>query len=575
MPKIAEFYAELGLKKDKFDKGIDQTVQKTSALNSKMSQLAVGIAAAFSARAVLNFASQSVKAYNQQAQAEQGLLVALKGRRDVQQALIEQASELQGKTLFGDEVTLEAQKQLAVFGLTKRQILELIPLIQDFATSQKMDLAQAANLVGKAIGSGTNALSRYGIELDTSASKTDKVAQLVEGLTTKFKGQAEAMAAVGSGPMQQASNAAGDLAEQFGKLISVNTAGFFKSLTNDLLSMNNVISNESVPTLQKYISLFSPAARYENELRIAAYKRVNAGKDAAKEALQEAKDKVTALRAELAAILANNAAKADARAAAAAEAQKEAAIKAAEERKKAIEEEIKLLDDLRKAAEETALSQAKLGAQFTSWSTDSGAMSDAAGKALSASSMFGISPDEEESEEDPAWLTKLGEDLQRGIELTQNFKDNAKDMLEAFSSDVIGEFFQNIGAALVDGGLDTSFNAVIGQFGDFLAQMGKMMIAYGVAQLALFESFFEGPVGAIKLIAAGAALTVIGGAISALAAKGPAGGASTTGMSGYGGSSQFSNTPGISGQQMLYTEISGDNLRIILDRSNRTTTRRY
>lgn len=574
MPKIAEFYAELGLKNDKFDKGIDQTVQKTSALNSKMSQLAVGIAAAFSARAVLNFASQSVKAYNQQAQAEQGLLVALKGRRDVQQALIEQASELQGRTLFGDEVTLEAQKQLAVFGLTKRQILELIPLIQDFATSQKMDLAQAANLVGKAIGSGTNALSRYGIELDTSASKTDKVAQLVEGLTTKFKGQAEAMAGVGSGAMQQASNAAGDLAEQFGKLISVNTAGFFKSLTNDLLSMNNVISNESVPTLQKYISLFSPAARYENELRIAAYKRVNAGNDAAKEALQEAKDKVTALRAELAAIRANNAAKADARAAAAAEAQKEAAIKAAEERKKAIEEEIKLLDDLRKAAEETALSQVKLGAQFTSWSTDSGEMSDAAGKALSASSMFGISPDEEESEEDPAWLTKLGEDLITARDMSAQFVSDMNGMMEMFVEDFVGTFAEGIGRLMTgEIGMDQFFKSMLGMFGEFIVQMGKMVIAYGISMSAVKKAFTN-PIAAV---AAGIALVAIGSAISSLAAKGPGGGTSgsTTGMSGYGGSSQFSNTPGISGQQMLYTEISGDNLRIILDRSNRTTTRRY
>lgn len=574
MPKIAEFYAELGLKKDKFDKGIDQTVQKTSALNSKMSQLAVGIAAAFSARAVLNFASQSVKGYNQQAQAEQGLLVALKGRRDVQQALIEQASELQGKTLFGDEVTLEAQKQLAVFGLTKRQILELIPLIQDFATSQKMDLAQAANLVGKAIGSGTNALSRYGIELDTSASKTDKVAQLVDGLTTKFKGQAEAMAGVGSGAMQQASNAWGDLAENIGKLITTNTAGFFKSLTNDLLSLNNVINNESVPALQKYMSLFSPAARYENELRIAAYKRVNAGKDAAKEALQEAKDKVTSLRAELAAIRANNAAKADARAAAAAEAQKEAAIKAAEERKKAIEEEIKLLDDLRKAAEETALSQVKLGAQFTSWSTDSGAMSDAAGKALSASSMFGISPDEEESEEDPAWLTKLGEDLITAKDMSAQFVSDMNGMMEMFVEDFVGTFAEGIGRLMTgEIGMDQFFKSMLGMFGEFIVQMGKMVIAYGISMSAVKKAFTN-PIAAV---AAGIALVAIGSAISSLAAKGPGWGTSgsTTGMSGYGGSSQFSNTPGISGQQMLYTEISGDNLRIILDRSNRTTTRRY
>ena len=82
----------------------DATKQANSSLNTlgKQAQKLGGvIGGAFAASAVVNFAKASVKAYDIQAKAEAKLLTALKGRIDVQQRLLKQASELQQTTLFG------------------------------------------------------------------------------------------------------------------------------------------------------------------------------------------------------------------------------------------------------------------------------------------------------------------------------------------------------------------------------------------------------------------------------------------------------------------------------------------
>ena len=134
----------------KFGKNIERTGKKLST-NLTLPILALGAA--------------SVKAFDQQAQAEQKLLTALDGRVGVQQRLIEQAKELQKTTLFGDEETIAAQSMLAMMGLEEAEILKLIPLIQDFAAAKGMDLVTASDLVAKSMGSSTNALSRYGIEI--------------------------------------------------------------------------------------------------------------------------------------------------------------------------------------------------------------------------------------------------------------------------------------------------------------------------------------------------------------------------------------------------------------------------
>jgi hypothetical protein len=95
----------------------------------------------------------------------------------------------------------------------------------NLAQAQKMDLTSAAQLVGKSIGTATNALARQGIELKDNMTTSEKYTAVIDQLNTKFGGQAEA-AAMGLGAVKQLQNNFSDVLETIGeKLSPVITAG--------------------------------------------------------------------------------------------------------------------------------------------------------------------------------------------------------------------------------------------------------------------------------------------------------------------------------------------------------------
>ena len=169
---------------------------------------------------IVAFGGLAVKAFDEQIKAETKLRTALKGNTEAFENLTEQARELQKVTLFGDEATIEAQSFLAQLGLTEQQILMITPALQDFATGMGVDLKTAASLVGKTVGTTTDALKRYfDTGLNPAMTAQEKAIKLTETLTEKFGGQAKAIVTEGLGPLQQLSNQLGDVNEQLGEII--------------------------------------------------------------------------------------------------------------------------------------------------------------------------------------------------------------------------------------------------------------------------------------------------------------------------------------------------------------------
>jgi len=204
--------------------------KEVGGLEKTFKSAAVAAAALFSVDKIISFGKQAMAAYDVQAKAERSLLVALKGRTDVQQRLIKQAQELQGKTLFGDEETIKAQALIAAFVKEEDQIKKIIPLVQDLATAKGMDLASAADLVSKTLGSSTNAMARYGIEVEGAVGSNERLESLVNSLTDAFGGQAEEAARVGTGALTQLQNKWGDIKEEIGKTI-VESDQFTESIS--------------------------------------------------------------------------------------------------------------------------------------------------------------------------------------------------------------------------------------------------------------------------------------------------------------------------------------------------------
>lgn len=134
-------------------------------------------------------------------------------------AYLAQADALSKVTLFGDENIIQAQSQFSQQAKGVTLTKEATRAILDFAQAQGIDAANAAEVVGKAVGTGTNALARYGIEVTATASKSEKMAQVLAGLNSKFGGQAEA-ATGGLGALKLLSKSVGELFETLGEKLA-------------------------------------------------------------------------------------------------------------------------------------------------------------------------------------------------------------------------------------------------------------------------------------------------------------------------------------------------------------------
>lgn len=132
------------------------------------------------------------------------------------QAFYDQASALQLVTRFGDEATVSAQSQLGVFGLTQDQIMELIPLVQDYAAKSGTDLVTAARNVGKATDGTNTTLKRAGVQFNETAYAADNFAGTVQALQGYAGGFAEREGKTLAGQIEILKNRFGELAEGLG-----------------------------------------------------------------------------------------------------------------------------------------------------------------------------------------------------------------------------------------------------------------------------------------------------------------------------------------------------------------------
>jgi hypothetical protein len=218
----------------------------------------IGKAAGLASTAIGGFVASSVKAFRVQDLAVTQLNKSLVNQgiftKELSQKYQDMASSLQKSTTFGDEAIITAQGQLQAFLGQKEVTEDLMKATLDFATAQGVDLKTAAGLVGKAIGTGTNALSRYGVEIDTSASVSEKLSAVTEGLTNRFGGQAEA-AAEGLGVVTQLTNAFGDFQELVGERFAPIIEDISKKLlkfTEDLQGNKDIL--DGLVDATKFIS---------------------------------------------------------------------------------------------------------------------------------------------------------------------------------------------------------------------------------------------------------------------------------------------------------------------------------
>ncbi len=195
---------------------------KTSAL----AQVAAVAGVVLALRGLVRGIGAVIAAANKQEDAINALEGALAPLGDgvdkVSKALQRQAAELQKTTRFGDETIIQAQALIASFIKEEDQIKAATIATIDLAEAKGFSLVSAADLVSKTLGSSTNALTRYGIEVKGAVGSTERLSSLTENVAKQFGGRAAKATETFSVKVGQLGNAWGDLLEKTGEAITEN-----------------------------------------------------------------------------------------------------------------------------------------------------------------------------------------------------------------------------------------------------------------------------------------------------------------------------------------------------------------
>lgn len=176
-----------------------------------------------------------------------------------------------------------------------------------------------------------------------------------------------------------------------------------------------------------------------------------------------------------------------------------------------------------------------------------------------------------------AFLTdEVEEELWRIRALMYDFSLAMNELVQGSITDTFMSLGDAIGNALAGGGnvIQNIGQSIIQSMGRFLQDFGKLMIKYGVAALgfeklkkALFSGI-GGPAAAAGLIAAGIALSAIGGSIASQSSGGigSSGGGGLSGATTPNARTTSNTTVGGGGQDVVF-RISGRDLVSVIDRN--------
>lgn len=219
-----------------YNSKIAETQKRISVLKNETSSFATsakniftgvagGLAAAFSAQAIIDFTQASINAFleaEKNAQRLKFAITAIGGESELQfERLIKQSKDLQKITVFSGASIQQAQAALAAFGLTADEIERLIPLLSDYATVTSQDLVSAAQQVGAGLEGTGKVFGRYQIEVSATASRTENLSAIMQGFT-EFQGAATEATKTLTGQLEQQKNEVGDLEELLGSKVAAS-----------------------------------------------------------------------------------------------------------------------------------------------------------------------------------------------------------------------------------------------------------------------------------------------------------------------------------------------------------------
>ena len=243
--RIADLLIKIGADSYEFQQKAKEVEKGLAGLEKKLTNVGKTLSMRLTAPLVA-LGAVSLKNADVQQQAESRLLNALKGRSDVQQRLLTQASELQSRSVLGDEVIIGQQAYLASLGMTEEQIGKVIEASAQLSAATGMTLESAVKNLAKTFGGLTGELGESIPKLKEFTTEQLKNGEAVDFILQNYKGFAETAAKEGLGAVKQLKNAWGDFTEQIGAVMipAVNTlAKALSKVVAALQSMSPLTKN--------------------------------------------------------------------------------------------------------------------------------------------------------------------------------------------------------------------------------------------------------------------------------------------------------------------------------------------
>lgn len=216
--KLASLLIKIAANGAEAEKEIRKLERKVNDFGKKMKEAGTAMSTYLTAP-IVAAGAVAVRSANQQLQAEQRLLTALNGRKDVQERLMQQAAELQSRSIYGDEAIIEQQAFLAALGLTETQINATINAAAQLSVALGMEFSSAVRNLSKTYSGLAGELGESIPALRNLTAEEMAAGAAIAYVNDNYKGFAETAAQTGTGPLLQLKNTLGDLAEQFGAIL--------------------------------------------------------------------------------------------------------------------------------------------------------------------------------------------------------------------------------------------------------------------------------------------------------------------------------------------------------------------
>ncbi len=166
--------------------------------------------------------------------------------RDLEE--LNKASEDLAKSL-GTVATKDVQEtfqKLAIYGkLSKNEMLELVPVIADFAAKQRVDMPEATSVITKALEGNVRGLKEYGINVKEGKDATERFKIIMDELAPRVHGAAKAFGDELAGSMKKTEIATEELKVKIGSEFAPVVDGLWKSILQGVEGLPQMVRSVS------------------------------------------------------------------------------------------------------------------------------------------------------------------------------------------------------------------------------------------------------------------------------------------------------------------------------------------